>query len=51
MPLDTTETLLKVVKSGQADAVAMADVLHYGRIKLREIRTAVLNDEIHVRTF
>ena len=49
--MGSMEHLLKVVKSGQADAVAMADVLHYGRIKLREIRTAVLNDKIHVRAF
>ena len=49
--MGSMEHLLKVVKSGQADAVAMADVLHYGRVKLREIRTAVLNDKIHVRAF
>ena len=49
--MGSIEHLLKVVKSGQADAVAMADVLHYGRIKLREIRAAILNDKIHVRAF
>ena len=49
--MGSMEHLLKVVKSGQADAVAMADVLHYGRIKLREIRTAVLSNKIHVRAF
>jgi imidazole glycerol-phosphate synthase subunit HisF len=49
--MGSMEHLLEVVKSGQADAVAMADVLHYGRIKLREIRTVALNNKIHVRAF
>ena len=45
------EDLGEVVQVGRADAVAMADILHYGRIKLKEIRAAVLNDKIHVRAF
>ena len=49
--MGSVEHLLKVVKSGQADAVAMADILHYDRMRLKEIRSAALNDKIHVRTF
>jgi cyclase len=36
--MGTVEHLVEVVKSGQADAVAIADVLHYKRIGLSEIR-------------
>jgi cyclase len=43
------EHLLEVVASGRADAVAMADVLHYKRLALGEIRTAALAAGIGVR--
>lgn len=43
------EHLLRVVEQGQADAVAMADILHYDRCDLREIRSFALEQNIPVR--
>ena len=37
------------VEISRADAVAMADVLHYSRMSLREIRAAALNAQLPVR--
>lgn len=44
------EDLVSVVNLGKADAVAMADVLHYKRLSLPEIRNYALNNGIQVRT-
>ncbi|HEY5754768.1 MAG TPA: imidazole glycerol phosphate synthase subunit HisF [Steroidobacter sp.] len=41
--------MLSVVEQGHADAVAMADVLHYGRMTLPTIRRAALDAGIEVR--
>lgn len=41
--------LVDVVNQGHADAVAIADVLHYGRIGLREIRQSAAESGIPVR--
>jgi len=41
--------LVEVVKRGKADAVAMADILHYGRSTLPEIRAAAKAAGIEVR--
>jgi len=41
--------LISVVQQGHADAVAMADVLHYGRLSLDEIRAAAWAANIPVR--
>ncbi|HLX79284.1 MAG TPA: imidazole glycerol phosphate synthase cyclase subunit [Burkholderiales bacterium] len=41
--------LVEVVADGHADAVAMADVLHYKRLGLREIRGAALDAGLGVR--
>jgi cyclase len=41
--------LVEVVDDGHADAVAMADVLHYKRLGLREIRAAALDAGLGVR--
>jgi len=41
--------LVEVVKQGHADAVAMADILHYNRAPLSEIRAAALAAGIDVR--
>ena len=49
--MGTLEHLLEVVKEGQADAVAMADILHYKRMTLPEIRNGALEAGIHVRHF
>ena len=43
------EDLVEVVADGHADAVAMADVLHYKRLGLREIRAAALGAGLGVR--
>jgi cyclase len=39
----------RVVKEGEADAVAMADVLHYNRLSLKEIRDAARAAGLNVR--
>jgi cyclase len=41
--------LVEVVADGHADAVAMADVLHYKRLGLRDIRAAALDAGLGVR--
>lgn len=48
--MGSLDDLDRVVKQGQADAVAMADVLHYNRLELPEIRQYALNQGIHVRS-
>lgn len=42
--------LVEVVKEGKADAVAMADILHYDRMTLEQIRQEALENGIAVRT-
>jgi cyclase len=42
--------LREVVERGKADAVAFADVLHYGRLSLAQIRTFALDAGLCVRT-
>jgi imidazole glycerol-phosphate synthase subunit HisF len=41
--------LMAVANEGKADAVAMADVLHYGRLTLSQIRSAALEGGLQVR--
>jgi cyclase len=41
--------MIQVIKTGKADAVAMADVLHYRRMNIPEIRQAAIDANIHVR--
>lgn len=43
------EDIVKAVAEGRADAVAMADILHYKRYPISAIRTAALAAGIHVR--
>ncbi|MGQ0525777.1 MAG: imidazole glycerol phosphate synthase subunit HisF [Betaproteobacteria bacterium] len=43
------EHLIEVVAEGHADAVAMADVLHYKRLGLQEVRAAALDAGLGVR--
>ena len=45
------EDLLEVVNEGGADAVAMADILHYRRASLGEIRRAAQDAGIEVRSY
>ena len=47
--MGTTAHLVEVVRSGHADAVAMADCLHYKRLSLPEIRDAALAEGFGVR--
>ena len=45
------EDLKDVVQKGNADAVSMADILHYNRSTLGEIRKIALKNKIKLRTF
>jgi len=45
------EDLVKVVLEGGADGVAMADILHYGRTTIPEIRDAARTAGLDVRVF
>ena len=49
--MGSTDHLLDVVQQGQADAVAMADILHYGRATFADIRRAARGAGIPVRRF
>ena len=43
--------LLDVVSIGKANAVSMADIIHYNRYSLKEIREFALKEKIEVRVF
>ena len=45
------EDLLEVVRHGAADAVAMADILHYKRAKISDIRAIAENAGLGVRHY
>lgn len=45
------EDLISVVQVGRADAVAMADILHYQRATVGEIRQTALASGIYTRTY
>lgn len=45
------EDLVEVVREGRADAVAMADILHYGRSDVAAIRSAALAAGLGVREY
>ncbi len=45
------EDLIDAVLSGRADAIAMADILHYNRATVNEIRCAAISADIEVRSF
>lgn len=49
--MGTLEDLCAVVSSGGADAVAMADILHYRRSDVQTIRLAALDANLKVRKF
>lgn len=44
-----TAHLVSVVREGHADAVAMADILHYGRCSLPDLRLAAINAGLELR--
>jgi cyclase len=45
------EDLLEVVRDGAADAVAMADILHYKRAEIGDIRVVAENTGLGVRHY
>lgn len=45
------EDIVEVVRQGSADAVAMADILHYRRATLGDVRRAALDAGLQVRTY
>ena len=47
--MGSTDDFISAAREGLADAVAMADVLHYNRIELAEIREAALKAGLVVR--
>lgn len=47
--MGSLDDMIKVVCKGAADAVAMADVLHYRRLSLPEIRQTALEANLRVR--
>ena len=47
--MGSTQHFVDVVKQGCADAVAMADVLHYNRLTVADVRTAARAADIPVR--
>lgn len=47
--MGNTEHLVAAVRHGQADAVAMADILHYKRMEMPTIRAAALEAGLQVR--
>jgi cyclase len=49
--MGTPGDAVDVVRTGQADAVAMADILHYRRATIGDIRAAARDAGIHVRRF
>jgi imidazole glycerol-phosphate synthase subunit HisF len=49
--MGSSDDLIEVVSDGGADAVAMADSLHYGRASVGEIRLAALGAGLGVRRY
>lgn len=47
--MGSTQDLIDAAKFGLADAIAMADVLHYNRLTLHDIRNAALDGGLNVR--
>lgn len=48
--MGTSDDLVRVVTEGAADAVAIAGVLHYGKMTVAEIRERARQKKIHVRS-
>ena len=45
------EDIIDAVLEGKADAIAMADILHYERSSIDDIRSAAISADIEVRDF
>lgn len=48
--MGSPQDMIDVVNDGMADAVAMADILHYDKMRLEELRDKAHEANIHVRT-
>jgi imidazole glycerol-phosphate synthase subunit HisF len=46
-----TEDMIDAVQEGEADAIAMADILHYERATIDDIRNVAISSDIKVRNF
>lgn len=46
-----TSDLIQAIEYGHADAIAMADILHYDRVKISDIRKVALEHGIGVRKY
>jgi imidazole glycerol-phosphate synthase subunit HisF len=49
--MGSAEDLIQVVKEGGADAIAMADILHYDRAKIGDLRVLAENEGLGVRHY
>jgi cyclase len=49
--MGTPQDLVDVVQQGEADAVAMADILHYRRAAISDIRKVAQAAGLHVRAY
>lgn len=49
--MGSMDHMIDVVNEGSADAVAFADVLHYGRLSMSDIRTAAVRAGLQVRSY
>jgi cyclase len=47
--MGSADHMMAVLRDGRADAIAMADVLHYGRASLAELKAAARHDGFKVR--
>lgn len=47
--MGSVDDLVDVVKNGHADAVAMADALHYNRLSLKQVRESAITAGLNVR--
>ena len=45
----STEHIMSCIKEGHADAVAVASLLHYDKMTIKEIKQALQKQEIPVR--
>jgi cyclase len=49
--MGASEDMVDAVLDGEADAIAMADILHYNRATVDDIRRAAISADIEVRDF
>ena len=49
--MGSTDHFLKVVQESSADAVAMADVLHFNKLSISDIRNNAEENNLNVRSY